>query len=80
MARASRYDDERKRILGLVHSADLAHGRPPSVRDLARATDVGVATMHSYLKRLAGEGLIEWAPGRHRSLRVTPAGLVEITA
>lgn len=80
MARASRYKTEKIRILGLVDAAAQAHGRSPSVRDLAMAADVGVATMHSYLHKLAAEGLIEWAPGRHRSLRLTAAGADAVAA
>ena len=80
MARASHYQDDREQVLGLVLAAAQSHGRPPSIRDLAEKTGVGVATMHSYLKKLSDEGLIEWVPGRHRSLQVTPAGVDAISA
>lgn len=80
MARASHYDEDKAKVLDLVHSAAVAHGRPPSVRDLAEQLGVGVATMHSYLRKLSDEGLVEWAPGRHRSLRVTSSGVHAISA
>lgn len=74
MARASRYDDVKDGVLGHVVQAWSSHGKPPSVRDLADAHQVSVSTMHSYLKHMAEEGLVEWSPGRHRSLRATQQG------
>lgn len=75
MARVSHYVDNREKILTSVHNAATAHGKPPSVRDLAEEIDVGVATMHDYLKKLAEEGMVEWRKGRHRSLHLTPEGI-----
>lgn len=74
MARKSHYGQHRMTVLGLIHQASLRHAAPPSVRELAEHTGVGVATVHLYLKRLAEEGLIEWRPGRHRSLHCSPQG------
>jgi len=79
MARASRYPDSREEILRSLNDVALAHGKPPSVRDLATKFQVGVATMHSYLEKLAEEGMVEWRPGRHRSLHLTPAGIQELS-
>lgn len=74
MARASKYEDVKQGILEQIAQADMRHGRPPAVRDLADRHGVSVSTMHSYLTRLAEEGLVEWSRGRHRSLRCTPQG------
>lgn len=74
MPRESRYDASRHKVLQVIQAKMLSHGQPPSVRELAEAADVGVATMHDYLVKLNEEGLIEWQRGRHRSLRCTPAG------
>ncbi len=79
MARASQYGDTRDKILDSVHKTALAHGKPPSVRNLAEEFDVGVATMHDYLKKLADEGMVEWRPGRHRSLHLTDLALRELS-
>ena len=79
MARASRYDDTRDDILKSVNAAATAHGKPPSVRDLADQFEVGVATMHSYLQKLSEEGMVEWRPGRHRSLHLTQQGIRELS-
>lgn len=75
MARASHYEDDKSRILDSVHTQAVRHGKPPSVRDLADQFDVGVATMHSYLRRLEGEGMVTWRHGAHRTLRLTSAGV-----
>jgi len=74
MARVSKYADTKDEVLALIGEASARHSKPPTVRDLAEETGVGVATMHSYLQKLAKEGLVEWTPGRHRSLRLTDSG------
>lgn len=79
MARASQYAENRDKILKSVNDAAVEHGKAPSVRDLAESYGVGVATMHSYLEKLAEEGMVEWRQGRHRSLRLTPLGIQELS-
>ena len=74
MARASKYEDVKRDILAEIAASADAHGKAPSVRDLAEAHQVSVSTMHSFLSKLQGEGMIEWKSGRHRSLRLTPQG------
>lgn len=75
MGRKSHYAEHRLKVLGLIEAAARAHDRPPSVRELAETTGVGLATMHSYLTRLAEEDLIAWQPAHHRSLHCTPSGI-----
>lgn len=77
MARTSRYARTRDEILESLRKAEAAHSQPPTVRDLAEANSVGVATMHSYLQKLAEEGMVEWRQGRHRSLRLTQLAIRE---
>lgn len=72
MARASKYEAVKAEILAQIAATEASHAKPPAVRDLAEAHEVSVSTMHSFLKKLNAEGLIEWKPGRHRSLRLTP--------
>lgn len=74
MARASRYDEVAPKVLEQIANAEARHAKPPSVRGLADSFGVAVATLHSYLTRLAKEGLIEWRTARHRSLKLTEAG------
>lgn len=71
MGRASQYEAHRNRIISMISESSVSHGRPPTVRDLAEACGVGVATIHSYLQRLSEEGVVEWSPKSHRTLRVT---------
>lgn len=74
MARPSKYVEHRDRILALIHSAAARHSLPPTVRTLAEELGVGVATVHSYLGKLAEEGLVRWQPKSHRSLQLTQLG------
>lgn len=74
MARISHYEDNRREVLRLIFQAQVAHGKAPSIRFLARHCHVGLATMHSYLTKMHEEGLVEWRPGKHRSLKCTEMG------
>lgn len=75
MPRASKYEQHRDGVLARIQLELQRHGRPPSVRSLAEEMHVGVATMHSYLSKMAEEGLIEWRSKSHRTLRCTPKGI-----
>lgn len=74
MGRQSHYEDKKRFILLAIHDVHKAAGRAPSVRELAYRAAVGVATVHSYLGKMAQEGLIVWQPKAHRTLRLTPLG------
>ena len=78
MGRASKYEESRQQLLEHIQRA--SRGKSPTVRDLADECEVGVATMHAWLTRLAGEGLITWRPGKHRSLRLTPMGSQQLSS
>lgn len=79
MARISHYDDNRRELLQLIWQAQVSHGKAPSIRSLAEHFDVGVATMHSYLTKLHEEGRVEWRRGKHRSLKCTESGRLELS-
>lgn len=72
MPRESHYVARKHEVLELIQEAAERHSRPPSVRELAEHFRVSSATMHSWLRRLSDEGLVEWEQGRHRSLRCIP--------
>jgi hypothetical protein len=72
MGRASRYHENRDKIVQMISVAEKAHAKPPTIRALADECGVGLATMHSYLGQLSQEGVLEWRPKSHRSLRLTP--------
>lgn len=80
MGRASRLGEKRVDVLGEIVSAMRHHSKVPTVRELADHFEVGTGTMHSWLTKLAGEGLVEWTPRGHRSLRCTPAGHALVAA
>lgn len=75
MARVSQYGDQKVAVLAEISERVRRHSKVPTVRELADRFAISTATMHSWLKRLAEEGLVEWSPGRHRSLRCTPRGI-----
>lgn len=74
MGRQSHYEDKKHSLLSCVDTLSRSLGRAPSVRELADNIEVGVATVHSYLAKMAGEGLVQWQPKSHRSLRLTTSG------
>lgn len=74
MARASDYGDRKMAVLGELDGRMRRHSRVPTVRELAEIFEISPATMHSWLTKLNKEGLVEWTPGRHRSLHPTPQG------
>lgn len=58
-------------ILALIGRLTVAGHRPPTIREMAAA--VGLrhpGAMHRHLLRLQRERLVDWEPGRNRSLRV----------
>lgn len=71
--RASKYEDSRPVIIGLLRDAVISHRRPPTVRELAEATSVGVGTAHSYLVKLEEEGVVDRQAG-HRRVTLTDKG------
>lgn len=71
MPRATQYGHQKLAVLAEISERIRRHSKVPTVRELAERFGVSTATMHSWLTRLAGEGLVEWTPGRHRSLRCT---------
>lgn len=75
MARRSNYEDKKHVLLSSIDTLGRSLGRAPSVRELADGIAVGVATAHCYLGKMAAEGLVQWQPKSHRSLRLTQEGL-----
>lgn len=80
MVRATQYGDQKLAVLDEINERVRRHSAIPTIRELAERFGISPATMHSWLTRLAGEGLVEWTRGRHRSLRCTVAGLRLIEA
>lgn len=71
MGRQSLYQYKRDGIVEAIERLS-ADGRSPSLREIADVADVSVATLHSYLKAMRDEGIVEWHEKSHRSLRIKP--------
>lgn len=74
MGRKSLYEARRVDVLVAISALFKENYRTPSVREISERTGISVATLHSYLERLAEEELILWRQKRHRSLQLTPEG------
>ena len=46
------------------------HGNSPTIREMTRITDTGVATVHKHLNQLIGNGYVKVEQPRRRTLRV----------
>jgi len=62
--------DIQHRILEIV-ARRLATGRPPSVREIARACRIPRSTVQRHLDAMEAEGLISRDPAQARSVRVS---------
>jgi len=69
MARVSQYPDKRDQIV-----QHIGRRNGPSLREIAVEARLPLGTLHDYVRRLAGEGLVEWTPRAQRTLRLTDAG------
>ncbi|WP_155891560.1 transcriptional regulator [Heyndrickxia acidiproducens] len=50
----------------------------PSVRDIQRNCDLhSLSTIHKYLEKLKGRGLIDWAPATPRTIKIVNRGYVK---
>lgn len=58
-------------LLGYIREYVTENGYPPSYREMCAA--VGVSSTRSvsrYLEQLRDEGLVDWTPGKRRTLRL----------
>lgn len=58
-------------VLGVIKRHTKQKGYPPTVREIGE--EVGLnspAAVHHHLETLRREGLIDWVPGKSRTLRV----------
>lgn len=68
------------RILELIAKSQKADGFPPTVRELADASNSDPATTHGHLRRLETMGLVEREPRSARAMRVTAKGRQVLSA
>jgi len=70
MSRHNMYEYHKDGVLVAIDTLAAGLGNtPPSLREVAKVVGVSVGTLHNYLTRMEQEGLVEWRPGAHRSLR-----------
>lgn len=74
MARPSEYPQYRRVILRIVEWTWKEQGRAPTLRDLSDATGISLGTAQKYIKRLHEEGLVQWTPKKHRSIKLSKQG------
>lgn len=59
----------RKELILAAIGESAASGRAPSLRELADAAGLrSISGVHRYLRELRAAGLIDWEPGRPRTL------------
>lgn len=64
--------DRRVRVLRLIETAISTKGYPPSISELAAATDVSTLTIRRDLANLESTGRIERDAGVTRGIRLVP--------
>jgi hypothetical protein len=60
----------RQPLLDLIKTYTAQKGFPPTLRDLASETGLSPTTLSKYLRCMRAEGLVDYAPGITRSMRV----------
>lgn len=68
----SRVSNKRQEIYEYIKRKIKEDGYPPSTREICCAVNLSSpATVHSHIKRLVEQGLLEKVPGKNRALRLT---------
>jgi repressor LexA len=58
-------------VLALIESFIRENGCPPTVRELVDETGLsGPSAVHYHLTKLKAVGMIDWIPGKARTIRV----------
>ena len=57
-------------LLEAIKDYMARHGNSPTIRELARITGTGVATVHKHLNQLISSGYVKVEQPRRRTLRV----------
>jgi hypothetical protein len=67
--------DARIKVASAIAEFWREHNRAPSLRDVATIAGYRSAgAMYALLVKMRGEGLVAFAPGTRRTLRLLPAG------
>lgn len=60
-------------VLLFIHNFSQRMGYAPTVREIMLAVGLSSSSVvHYHLRQLKGRGVIDWVPGRARTLRVVP--------
>lgn len=63
--------DQQARVLDVIREFIEANGYSPTVREIAEHTDMWVSTVHQALNALRAFGMLDWADGHARTIRLT---------
>lgn len=62
-------------VLKYIHTQVVAHGYPPTVREICSAVDLSsTSTVHGHINRLIKKGYLQKDPSKPRALEITVAG------
>jgi DNA-binding IclR family transcriptional regulator len=62
-----------------ILEALAGRAKPWSYRELSESTGFPVSTLRDAFMALRRRRLVTYTPGKHRTMRITPRGLEEIT-
>ncbi|WP_053433989.1 hypothetical protein [Sporosarcina globispora] len=71
LSRAERVKRTEEEIVNIIKQHISKFGYSPSVREIAKKASVSsTQTIMTYLRRLRGKGIIDWAPKQQRTIRL----------
>lgn len=71
------YDTRRDHILGFIDAFHSKHKYPPSIREIAEATEMSKSRVFELLQRMKDEGVIT-VRGGPRSIRINQTAMVHL--
>lgn len=73
MATSPELTQRQEEVLDTLRRLIDTSGHPPTTRELAAELGIRSSAVHGYLTRLRALGMVDWAEGKARTLRVIDA-------